>query len=79
MNIIYDQTQWESAVKAVKLMRVSTPEELDGASRYEIWSANAAKERFLVADDDKVSEREYMGVKGAVSMFDLQIYSRTSR
>jgi glycine/D-amino acid oxidase-like deaminating enzyme len=74
VDIIYDSAQWESAVKAVQMMREAMPEDLDGAAGYKIWSAEAAKEKFFVADDsgqgdlhEKEEEERYGEVKGAVS------------
>lgn len=70
VDIIYDEAQWDNAVKAVAMMREAMPEDIDGAARYEVWSAAEAKSMFFVEDDfgsGDGDEERYGEVKGAVS------------
>jgi glycine/D-amino acid oxidase-like deaminating enzyme len=70
VDIIYDAAQWDSAVKAIDMMRDAMPEDLDSVARYKLWSAAEAREKFFVADDfgnGKEGEERYGEVKGAVT------------
>jgi glycine/D-amino acid oxidase-like deaminating enzyme len=63
VDIVYDSAQWDSTVKAVGLMRDAMPGDLEGAAKYQLWTAEEARERFFVDDD----LGGYGEVKGAVS------------
>ena len=65
MDIIYDDAQWKQANEAVKLMRdvFTEPGDEEGVARYRLWSAEEARERFLVGGEGMRGE----SVKGAVS------------
>lgn len=46
VDIIYDQAQWDTAIKAVQAMRDAMPDELDTVARYRFWTAAEAKHVF---------------------------------
>jgi glycine/D-amino acid oxidase-like deaminating enzyme len=48
VDIIYDQAQWDNAMKSIKAMREAMPELLDTVARYEFWEKEEAREKFYV-------------------------------
>ncbi|KAH6678705.1 FAD dependent oxidoreductase [Halenospora varia] len=65
VDIIYDQAQWDECISAVQLIRESftEPGDGEGVARYNLWTAEEAREKFLV----KGTGTEGESVKGAVS------------
>jgi glycine/D-amino acid oxidase-like deaminating enzyme len=65
VDVIYDEAQWTQCQDAVRLMQevFKEPGDGEGAARYKLWSAEEARERFLVKGWGMRGE----GVRGAVS------------
>jgi glycine/D-amino acid oxidase-like deaminating enzyme len=59
VDVFYDQAQWERCLSSVAAMRDAMPEDLDGAARYEFWSAEEAKERFHMGGEPCVGAVSY--------------------
>lgn len=71
VDIFYDQTQWEKCLASIDAMRNAMPEDLDGAARYEFWSAEDAKERFHMRGEKCVGAVSYEA--GSLSAYRLVI------
>ncbi|KAH8808473.1 FAD dependent oxidoreductase [Xylogone sp. PMI_703] len=46
VDVIYDQDQWNKALKSIEAMRKYMPDDLNGAAKYRIWSSDEAVELF---------------------------------
>ncbi|KAH8666012.1 FAD dependent oxidoreductase-domain-containing protein [Tricladium varicosporioides] len=65
VDIIYDRAQWEECVSAIQLIRqsFSEPGDEDSVARYNLWTPEEARDKFLV----KGTGTEGESIKGAVS------------
>ena len=59
VDIFYDQEQWENARASIAAMRDAMSEDLEGAAKYEFWSAEDAEERFHVRGEKCVGAVSY--------------------
>lgn len=59
VDIIYDQAQWDTALKAVQAMRDAMPEELDTVARYRFWSAAEARYVFHCKGEEIIGAISY--------------------
>ena len=71
VDIFYDQEQWQICLASVEAMRNAMPEDLDGAARYEFWSAEEAKEKFYMRGEKCVGAVSYEA--GSLSAYRLVI------
>ena len=71
MDIIYDQAQWETALKAVQAMRDAMPEELDTVAKYKFWSAEEARSVYHCKGEDMIGAVSYEA--GSLSAYKLVI------
>lgn len=59
VDIFYDLDSWRRCQAAIAAMRSAMPQDLGGAARYEIWSAEDAKMRFHVRGEECVGAVSY--------------------
>ena len=59
MDVIYDEAQWQTALKAVKAIRDAIPDGLQSVARYLIWSKEEAREKFHVKGEECVGAVSY--------------------
>jgi glycine/D-amino acid oxidase-like deaminating enzyme len=71
VDIIYDQGQWDDAVRSIELMRKLMPEDLEGAAQYKFHSAEEAQDRFLCTGDEPLGAISYQA--GSLSAYKFVI------
>jgi glycine/D-amino acid oxidase-like deaminating enzyme len=71
VDIIYDQTQWDNAVKSVDLMRTAMPGDLESAAKYIFHTAEEAQEKFYCKGDKPIGALSYFA--GSLSAYKLVI------
>ncbi|KAL3420607.1 FAD dependent oxidoreductase [Phlyctema vagabunda] len=71
VDIIYDESQWKSAKLAVEAMRNAMPEDIEGAARYQFWTAEETVEKFHVRGDRPVGSVSYFA--GSLSAYKLVV------
>jgi glycine/D-amino acid oxidase-like deaminating enzyme len=59
VDIFYDKEQWQRCLASIEAMRNAMPDDLDGAARYEFWSAEEAKEKFYMNGEKCVGAVSY--------------------
>jgi glycine/D-amino acid oxidase-like deaminating enzyme len=88
VDIVYDDAQWQTSLKAVQAMRDAMPEDLEGVARYTIWSKEEAKEGFHVKGEECVGAVSYeagslsaykfvVGVLKMCLQIGLELYTNT--
>lgn len=71
VDIFYDQEQWQKCLASIAAMQSAMPEDLDGAARYQFWSADETKEKFHMRGEACIGAVSYEA--GSLSAYRLVI------
>lgn len=71
VDIVYDQCQWDEAVRSIELMRKLMPEDLDGAAQYTLYNAEDARDKFHCRGDKPLGAIGYQA--GSLSAYKFVI------
>ena len=71
VDIVYDQGQWNDAVRSIELMRKFMPEDLEGAAQYSLHNAEETRDRFLCKGDEALGAIQYQA--GSISAYKFVI------
>jgi glycine/D-amino acid oxidase-like deaminating enzyme len=72
VDIIYDQAQWDDAVRSIELMRNLMPEDLEGAANYTFHNAEEVQIRFHCKGDKPIGAVSYQA--GSLSAYKLVVW-----